>query len=155
MLLISISSQNIFSSYSLKFAVAQNMVTLSKYSLCTWKQCISTIEGLLLRCSGSRIWHCYCSSLGCFCGLGSIPGLGTSTWHRWALPSKKNHVQLDLHMLIRASLSTMLFKSSLSPLFFVCLLHNLLRGHFMIFIIMNIYVSNFSSLDFVVYIFWQ
>lgn len=24
------------------------------------------------------IWHCHCSGLGCSCGVGSIPGLGTS-----------------------------------------------------------------------------
>ena len=29
--------------------------------------------------AGLRIWHCHCSSSGHCCGVGSIPGLGTST----------------------------------------------------------------------------
>lgn len=37
--------------------------------------------------------------------------------------------------------------------FFSCLLHNFLREYFIISIIMEIYVSNFSFLDFVLYIF--
>ena len=39
------------------------------------------VSGLLLRCSGLRIWYCHCSSLGGCCGPGLIPDPGTSTCH--------------------------------------------------------------------------
>ena len=37
--------------------------------------------GVLLWHSRLRIQHCHCSSLGCCCVTGSIPGLGTSICH--------------------------------------------------------------------------
>ena len=36
--------------------------------------------------SGLRIWCCFCSGLGCCCGMGSISDPGTSTYHG---PSQK------------------------------------------------------------------
>ena len=47
-------------------------------------------EGVLLRSSRLRIWHCYCSVLGCCCVTGSVPGLGTSTCNRCAPPHRKS-----------------------------------------------------------------
>ena len=38
--------------------------------------------GVLLCLSRLRIWCCHCSGLGCCCGAGLIPVLGTSTCHR-------------------------------------------------------------------------
>ena len=42
-------------------------------------------KGVLLWCSGLRIWCCHCSGLGCCCGAGSISGPGTSICHRHGL----------------------------------------------------------------------
>ena len=35
-----------------------------------------------MRFSRLRIWHCHCCDSGHFCGMSSIPSLGTSTCHR-------------------------------------------------------------------------
>ena len=45
--------------------------------------------GVLLQLSGLRILHCHCSSLDCCCGLGLIPGPGTSTCHGCSQKGKK------------------------------------------------------------------
>ena len=37
-----------------------------------------------------RIWHCHCSGSGQCCGVGSIPGLGTSTYSRHGQNFLKN-----------------------------------------------------------------
>ena len=42
---------------------------------------LKLLRGIPLSCGGLRIWHCHCSSLGHCCGVGSIPGPGTSTCH--------------------------------------------------------------------------
>ena len=39
-------------------------------------------HGVLLWCSGLRIYNCHCSHSSHCCGAGSVPGLGTSTCHR-------------------------------------------------------------------------
>ena len=51
------------------------------------KKCI--FLGIPLWHSGLSIWHRHCSSLGCSCGTGSIPDLGTSTSLTWS----KNYEQ--------------------------------------------------------------
>ena len=51
----------------------------------------ATNRGVLLRCHGLRIRHFHCSSLGCCCGLGSIPGLGTCPSHAQASKTKQNN----------------------------------------------------------------
>ena len=47
-------------------------------------------SGILSWGSRLRIQQCHCSSLGHCCGVGSIPGLGTCTWHRGSQKKKKN-----------------------------------------------------------------
>ena len=42
--------------------------------------------GVLWWVSGLKIWHCYCCGSGCCCGMGSIPGPGTSAWYRFLQP---------------------------------------------------------------------
>ena len=41
----------------------------------------NVLGGVPLWCSGFRIWHCHCSSLGYYCGVGSIPVLWN--FHIW------------------------------------------------------------------------
>ena len=37
--------------------------------------------GVILWCRGLKIWHCHSYGLGCHCGTGSVPRLGTSIYH--------------------------------------------------------------------------
>ena len=45
-------------------------------------------SGVLLWCSGLRIWCCHCSGFSGCCGMGLTPGPGSSTW-----PKKKKSLQ--------------------------------------------------------------
>ena len=55
--------------------------------------------GVLLQCSGLRIQHCHRSGLGQCCGIGLIPGPGTSRMP-WPWPTKISLI----HLLINLSL---------------------------------------------------
>ena len=60
------------------------LILLSQYSMLDyirwkWKLKKPNSGRVLLWHSGIRIQHCHCSSLGCCCGAGFIPGPGTST----------------------------------------------------------------------------
>ena len=56
--------------------------------------------GVLLWCSGLRIQHCHCSSLGRHCGVSLIPGLGASTCLKSALSQLFNWHIIDLQRYI-------------------------------------------------------
>ena len=57
--------------------------------------------GVPLWCSGLRIQHCHFSGLCGFCGMGSIPGPGTSKCHEHGQKKKKKKKKkchFDVHM---------------------------------------------------------
>ena len=66
---------------ALNKGVCQSVVTPFTYK--------EKLQGVPLWCSGLRIWHCYYNGLGRCYGVGSIPGLGTSTCHRCGQKKKK------------------------------------------------------------------
>ena len=49
-------------------------------SIKSWRKVVSLME-FLCGSIRARIQHCHCSSLGRYCGVGLIPGPGTSTCH--------------------------------------------------------------------------
>ena len=40
-----------------------------------------------------RIWHCHCYGSGYCCGIGSVPGLGTSACCRYGQKRKKKKLE--------------------------------------------------------------
>ena len=82
---------------SLFFAVVsrmtpkENFVTFSLFVIVKHMPSLKLKLGVLGWLSGLRIQHCPCSGLGHCCGVGSLPGLGTSTWHGCG---EKNKIKL-------------------------------------------------------------
>ena len=58
--------------------------------------------GVLLWLSWLRIHHCHCSSLGHGCGMGSIPGPGTSTCCKDGQKKKKKKTSSDFPLWLRS-----------------------------------------------------
>ena len=56
---------------------------------CTYEVPKKVKFGVPVWCSRLRIWHCHCSGSGRWCGMGSIPGPGTSSCRRRGLKKKK------------------------------------------------------------------
>ena len=53
--------------------------------------------------SGLRIQHCHCNSLGCCCGMGSVPGLGTSACLRHGQKKKgKKRLQRNIFIILNS-----------------------------------------------------
>ena len=60
--------------------------------------------GVLLWRSRPRIWLCYHSGSGCYCGTGMIPGLGTSTCHGRDQKRKEHKLMIQLMKFKKAKL---------------------------------------------------
>ena len=64
---------------------------------CCWFWTTESNRGVPLWHSGSKTQHSHCGGSGCCCGMGSIPGLGTSLCLRCSQKKKKGKKKSKLH----------------------------------------------------------
>ena len=67
-------------------------------------QAIKAKIGVPLLCSGLRVWRCHCTSSGCCCGTGSIPGPGTSSCCRCGQKQKQKEKKKRDYIKLKSSI---------------------------------------------------